>query len=49
MIVASRFGETVSLCIEACQLEPAPTTTADLCEATLQTFADFGLDADIET
>ena len=49
VIVASRFGETVSLCIEACQLEPAPTTTADLCEATLQTFADFGLDADIET
>ena len=49
VVVASRFAETVSLCIEACQLEPEPTTTARLRDATLQTLAGFGLDADIET
>jgi hypothetical protein len=49
VIVASRFGETISICIEACQLESVPTTTEDLRNATKQALADFGLDAAIET
>lgn len=48
VIVASRYGQTVTLCIEACQLAPSPTTTAELREATARTLADFALDAVIE-
>jgi hypothetical protein len=47
--VASRYGETVSLCIEACHLAPSPTTTDDLRMLIKQTLADFALDAVIET
>ncbi len=48
VVVASRFGDRVTLCIEACQLDPAPTTTATLREATARCLADFGLGADLE-
>jgi hypothetical protein len=47
--VASRYGETVSLCIEACQLAPTPTTTDDLRMAIDQALTDFSLNAVIET
>jgi len=46
--VASRYGETVSLCIEGCQLNPQPTTTAELRQKVEQTLAEFGLDAVLE-
>jgi len=48
VVVASRFENTISLCIEACQLEPTPTTTDELRRVTSLTLADFGLDAIIE-
>lgn len=48
VVVGSRRGGTVSLCIEACQLEPTLTTVGDLRRVTSQTLADFGLDAVIE-
>jgi hypothetical protein len=48
VVVASRSDKTVSLCIEGCQLEPAPTTTDELRRVTARTLADFGLDAIIE-
>lgn len=48
VVVASRYDKTVSLCIEACHLEPAPTTTDELRLVVSQTLADFGLDAIIE-
>lgn len=49
VVVASRYGETVSLCIEACQLAPTQTTTDDLRMMIHRTLKDFGLDAVIET
>jgi hypothetical protein len=48
VVVASRYGETVSLCIEACQLEPTPTTTDELRRVVARTLADLGLDAIID-
>ena len=48
VVVACRYNNTVTLCIEACQLESTPTTTDDLRSMTLRTMADFGLDAVIE-
>lgn len=48
VVVASRFRQTVTLCIEACQIDPSPTTTAQLRDAAAQTFADLALDAVIE-
>jgi hypothetical protein len=48
VVVASRYNETVSLCIEAYQLEPTPTTTDELRLVASRTLADFGLDAVIE-
>jgi hypothetical protein len=48
VVVASRFEKTISLCIEACQLEPTPTTTDELRRVTSLILADFGLDAIIE-
>ena len=48
VVVASRYRDAVSLCIEACQLEPQPTNTEHLRRMTLRTLAEFGLDADIE-
>lgn len=48
VVVASRYGKTVSLCIEACQLGPTPTTTDELRLVASRTLADFGLDAVIE-
>lgn len=48
VVVACRYDKTVSLCIEACQLGPAPTTTAELRLAASRTLADFGLDATID-
>lgn len=44
----SRYDKTFSLCIEACQLEPTPTTTDELRAVVSRTLADFGLDAIIE-
>jgi hypothetical protein len=48
VVVASRYGKTVSLCIEACRLEPTPTTTEELRLLASRTLADFGLDAVID-
>jgi hypothetical protein len=48
VIVASRYRQTVTLCIEACQLDPSPTTAGELREATAQTLAEFALEAIIE-
>lgn len=48
VVVASRYNSTVSLCIEACQLEPTPTTTDELRLITLRTLADFGFDAVVD-
>jgi hypothetical protein len=48
VVIASRHGGTVSLCIEGCQLEPTETTTEDLRLAALRTLADFGLAGTVE-
>lgn len=48
VVVSSRYEQTVSLCIEACQLEPTPTTKEALRLVTARTLAEFGLDAVIE-
>ncbi|WP_426610485.1 hypothetical protein [Bradyrhizobium sp. McL0616] len=48
VVVASRYDNTVSLCIEGCQLGPSPTTTDELRLAVSRTLADFGLDAIID-
>jgi len=48
VVVASRYRDTMCLCIEACQLAPEPTTTEHLRRMTIKTLADFGLDATIE-
>ncbi len=48
VVVACRYNNTVTLCIEACQLDPLPTTTDELRSITLRTMADFGLDAIVE-
>jgi len=48
VVVASRYDKTVSLCIEACQLAPAPTTTDALRLVTSRTLAEFGLEAVID-
>jgi hypothetical protein len=48
VVIASRSGQHISLCIEACQLDPTPTTTDKLRQITAQTLAEFGLDAVIE-
>lgn len=49
VVVASCHAETISLCIEAYQLAPTPTTTEMLRQATQQTLAEFELDAVIES
>lgn len=48
VVVACRYDNAVSLCIEACRLGPAPTTTDELRLVASQTVADFGLDAVID-
>ena len=48
VVVASRYDKTVSLCIEACQLEPATTMVDELRLLVSQTLADFGLEGVIE-
>jgi hypothetical protein len=48
VVVACRYNNTVTLCIEACQLGSTPTTADDLRSMTLRTMADFGLDAIVE-
>ena len=48
VVVGSRFGSMVCLSIEACQLDPAPTTLGELRRAVEQTLADFNLKARIE-
>lgn len=48
VVVASRHGGLMSLCIEACQLEPAPTSPAALRSVTERTLAEFGLAAQME-
>jgi hypothetical protein len=48
VVVASRHDETVSLCIEACRLEPTLTTSDELRVMVSRTLADFGLDAIID-
>lgn len=46
--VTARHGASVTLCIEARQLEPAQTTAAQLRDAMEHTLAAFGLSASIE-
>lgn len=48
VVVASRYGKTVSLCIEACQLRPTQTTADELRLLVCRTLADFGLEAVID-
>jgi hypothetical protein len=48
VVVASRYDKTISLCIEACKLEPTPTTADELRLVVSQTLTDFGLDAIID-
>ncbi|MBR0959267.1 hypothetical protein [Bradyrhizobium japonicum] len=48
VVVASRYGQEVSLCIEACQLQPTPTTADELRLVVSRTLADFGLEAVID-
>lgn len=48
VVVASRYGNSVSVCVEACQLEPAPTTREELRMVCTRIAAEFGLDAAIE-
>lgn len=49
VVVASRYDETISLCVEALQLSPKQTTTDDLRMMIERTLIEFGLDAAIET
>jgi hypothetical protein len=49
VVVACRYNNTVTLCIEACQLDPVTTTTDELRSMTLRTLSHFGLDAVIES
>ncbi len=46
--VASHYGDTVSVSIEAFQQVPRDTTVEDLCRAVSRTLAAFGLEAVIE-
>jgi hypothetical protein len=48
VVVASRYDKEVSLCIEACQLRPAPTTVDELRQLVSRTLTDFGLEAVID-
>ncbi|TQF38716.1 hypothetical protein UNPF46_15300 [Bradyrhizobium sp. UNPF46] len=48
VVVASHYNKTISLCIEACQLRPAPTTADELRLLVSRTLADFGLEAVID-
>ena len=48
VVVASRHGTTISLCIEAWQHEPANTTIDALRDVTMRLLADFGLNGVIE-
>lgn len=48
VVVASRYGKEVSLCIEACQLRPTPTTADELRLLVSQTLADFALEAAVD-
>lgn len=48
VVVGSRCDQTVSLCIEAYQLQNAPTTLDELRQLTERTLNDFGLEAIIE-
>lgn len=48
VVVASQHQQTITLCIEACQLHPEPTTTAELRAVAEQTLAEFSLTASIE-
>jgi acyl transferase domain-containing protein/acyl-CoA synthetase (AMP-forming)/AMP-acid ligase II/NADPH:quinone reductase-like Zn-dependent oxidoreductase/acyl carrier protein len=48
VVVSSRYDRMVSVCIEACKLDPKPTTTEELRIAVLRTLADFQLDAVVE-
>lgn len=49
VVVACRYNNTVTLCIEGYQLEPMTTTTDELRSVTLRTITEFGLDAVIES
>lgn len=49
VVVASRYGEHISLCIEAYQVDTSPTTTESLRQVTAQTLAEFGLSGVIES
>jgi hypothetical protein len=48
VVVASRYDKTVSLCIEACQLGPTPTTADELRLVASRTLADFGLNGIVD-
>jgi len=48
VVVASRFGKSISLCIEAYQPGPSPTTVESLRQMVEQTLADYGMQAEIE-
>lgn len=49
VVVASHYNKTISLCIEACQLRPTPTTVDELRLLVSRTLADFELEAVIES
>jgi hypothetical protein len=48
VVVAARSDRSISLCIEACHLEPNLTTTDHLRQVVEQTLADFALQAEVE-
>jgi hypothetical protein len=48
VVVSSRHGTTISLCIEAWQREPATTTIDALRNVITQLFSEFGLVGIIE-
>jgi hypothetical protein len=48
VVVACRYNDTITLCIEACQLDPLTTTNDELRLMILRTLSDFSLDAVVE-
>ena len=48
VVVASRYGQLVTLCIEGCQAHPTRTTPDELRQITQRTLAEFRLEALIE-
>ena len=49
VVVASHYDRKISLCIEACRLQPTPTTDDELRHLVSQTLTDFGLEGLIDS